>query len=292
MHHYAISFPDSRVADPEWQEAMRASAIRRIEFSIGHAEDAHAMEEIRHRIAVLQALQTEDVLTVASIHIPFGGRWNIAHPDESARRKAVELILETFEFTAPLQCRDYTLHPSAEPIAPEDRRKAMEQSRRSLCELAPEAHRRGLRINVEDLPRTCLGRDEEEMAALLEGLPEEFGYCFDVNHFCNAADRCPGLIGRFGTRIRTFHFSDYDGIDECHWYPGLGVLDWVRVMDAVSRLPQEVLLIFETYGFVKAPQWQSRSVSDRIVCANAAKCACYLEHAAEFEARVRRFSDR
>ena len=47
-------------------------------------------------------------------------------------------------------------------------------------------------------------------------------------------------------RIRSFHLSDYDGIDEAHWIPGTGIIDWPSVMAAVRAIRHDVILILET----------------------------------------------
>ena len=88
---------------------------------------------------------------------------------------------------------------------------------------------------VEPLPRTCLGNTLAEMALLLEGLPEDrAGICLDVNH-ANVGQSLEAFIARLGARIWTLHISDNDGVDEKHWLPGEGVIDWRALLRALRR---------------------------------------------------------
>ena len=284
MYRYAVSFPNTQAVDPDWRKSIARAAIRRIEYSCGR----FAPEAFKPEVAVLREMQARGEVEVASIHIPFGDAWAIANPDEAARRLAVSMTREFVDVTRPLGTVNYTLHGSAEPIAEDARRAYMASLKKSLAELAPVAEDAGISLNLENLPRTCLRRCPEEMLEMLAGLPEKtFGYCLDVNHFCGFAERCPEIAALLGKRIRACHFSDYDGIDECHWYPGLGVLDWQGILDVIRTLPQDIVLIFETFGFLKAPH--DRAVTNAIRLRDAEKCVYWIEHAAELEKAVTAF---
>ena len=279
MHCYAVSCPNSQIANPEWQKAVASAAIKRIEYSC--AEGTH-MSSFAEDVKSLCAMQERGEVEVGSIHIPFGAMVAVGAADEYLRKSSVEYIKEFMKITAPIGCRNYTLHPSTEPIAEEARAAHMAGLRKSLLELEDTARAQGAVFNLENLPRTCLGRDLREMEEMLDGLPEDvFGYCIDVNHFCGFAAQCPEIIARLGKRINSMHINDYDGVDECHWYPGLGVLDWVAIIREIRKLPQEVTLIQETYGFLR----QRASVDNNaVIFRNVAACAYFMEHAEEIVA--------
>jgi sugar phosphate isomerase/epimerase len=48
--------------------------------------------------------------------------------------------------------------------------------------------------------------------------------CFDSNHLLIEDHNL--FFQNVGHRIGTTHASDYDKVDERHWMPGLGVIDW------------------------------------------------------------------
>lgn len=189
------------------------------------------------------------VIRVGSIHLPFGGLWDFSVTDETARRAAVARQIAVINQCAPLGASQLTLHASAEPIDPTERRTRLEQALRSLEQLLPAARRHGQRLAVEWLPRSCIGNKEEELFSLVAPFPAaEVGILLDVNHVMARHAELPSIIGALAPRLVAFHISDYNGIDECHWIPGegQGVIDWQRVMRAIHTLDRDVRLIVET----------------------------------------------
>ena len=105
---------------------------------------------------------------------------------------------------------------------------------------------------MEFLPRTCVGNCVEELEQIVSRFdPDQVGICMDVNHVMNRNRELPAIIDRLAPRIRSFHISDYDGIDEAHWLPGQGVIDWPEVMRRIRAIDHDLLLILETGWQVK-----------------------------------------
>ena len=286
MYHYAVSVYDKLVADPDFRRSLVASRMRRIEYSC--AGDVPP-ELVAARREALISLRDEGLVEISSIHIPFMPfiEWAYASPVEAVRRRASAKLLDWLEGTRDCGCRLYTLHGSGEPVADPDRKAALAALRRTLDEILPFFVDIGACVNVELLPRSCIGRTPEELEEAVADFPvENVGICFDVNHLCGAPERVPEYIARLATRIKSLHLSDYDGIDECHWYPGLGVLDWPAIMAEVKKGPQELLLIFESAGFLQAGR---RTISSRIILENGVRNAYFCEHAAEFAKARRNF---
>ncbi len=139
-----------------------------------------------------------------------------------------------------------TLHASNEPPM-ETHAQRIIQCRKSLEELLPVAEKLGISINVEYLPRTCVGNCEDELEALVDGFPKEYvGICLDVNHIMHRYRELPAIIKHLSPRLKSFHICDYDGIDEMHWFAGQGIIQWNEVMAAIKEIPHDVLLISET----------------------------------------------
>lgn len=276
MHTYAVSVSGTVISHPLWRESFKRSKFRRIEFGI----QALPAEERRGPLRLVREMTEAGELEVASLHLPWP--WNYASCDESVRVEALRNVRELLDFYRELHVRNYTLHGSQEPIAPENRAGTIQSIRRTLSDLLPFFQEEGASVNVELLPRSCIGRVPEELEAITEGFPEEnVGICFDVNHINMHPEWIPSYIERLAPRLRTFHLSDYDGVDECHWYPGLGVIDWAAVMEKICALPHDVTLIFECFGSLGASAWQKRQISPAVPLRNLANSACFLEHAAE-----------
>lgn len=170
---------------------------------------------------------SEAGVRIWSIHIPYGKQWDISDPFETVRQDVIkrhEKLFEIFEF---LQPQKAIIHPSFEPNPPEEHETRMEACRKSLSVLAAEAKTYGVELVIECLPRTCLGNSSEEILWLLEG-NENLGVCCDVNHLLKETPE--EFIQKVGRRITTLHISDYDGLDERHWPPGKGIIDWNLVI--------------------------------------------------------------
>ena len=286
MYRYAISVPDRVAEDAAFLNVLAKAKLKRIEFS---CSSGTAKESMIDRIAVMAERQAAGDLEVGSIHIPFGGWWGISAPGEAVRSLAVENARDFIRACAPLNCRNFTLHGSSEPIPtmPTERRKHLAAFKKSVEELLPTAQEFGISLNVEDLPRTCLGNTIEEFAGMLEGLPmESVGVCFDVNHLCGCPERVPEGLRVLAPRIRALHVSDYDGVDETHWYPGLGILDWAAIMDAVRAMPNDVVLIFESFGFLDVPKYQNRTIVPEVLVKSFEHSVFELENAAEIRRRI------
>jgi hexosaminidase len=100
---------------------------------------------------------------------------------------------------------------------------------------------------VEYRPRTCVGNSVAELQTITSRFDaKHVGICFDVNHIMDRYRELPDMITELAPRIRTFHISDYDGIDEMHWFAGQGIIQWNEVMAAIKEIPYDVLLISET----------------------------------------------
>ena len=63
-----------------------------------------------------------------------------------------------------------------------------------------------------------------------------FGLCLDVNHMMGAHRELPRIVEGLGGDLVNLHLSDYDGVDEKHWMPGEGVIDWKGFVAALRRI--------------------------------------------------------
>lgn len=217
---YSIGKPENHVPDL-FQQCARAG-IDCVEVS---GETAMDWTEI------IQAAQAAGV-QLWSVHLPFRGGHDIAYTDECARCEVIEKEKAVMRKAAEAGIRIAVIHPSREPIADEERAAKMQASKKSLAELAEYGATLGMTVAVEDLPRTCLGRDSDEILELLSA-DERLMVCFDTNHLLQEEN--VHFVRRLGHKIVTIHVSDYDFIDECHVLPGEGKNDWPAIMNALAQ---------------------------------------------------------
>jgi sugar phosphate isomerase/epimerase len=222
---------------------IQAAGITCVELTwqAKHADLPDHPETRAHCDRVVAAIR-EAGIEIASIHIPYGHAWDISVTDEQEREQIRERIADLFEMARDWGVRRAILHPSYEPIAPEERRSRLEYARDSLRQLAPIALACGVEIAVECLPRTCLGNSAGEIEELIGDDPS-LGVCCDVNHLFKESPE--DFIRRLGLRIVTTHISDNDGHDEKHWMPGEGILSWQGILEALSQSGYQGPFLYE-----------------------------------------------
>jgi sugar phosphate isomerase/epimerase len=170
-----------------------------------------------------------------TVHANFGAALDISSLDRTVRAAGIQAVNVAFQLAAQVGARIVVVHPSSEPIAPESRVARMEQSKRSIEVIAGMAREAGIRMAIELLPRTCLGRSAAELLELLEAVdPETGGVCLDTNHLMHQFATLPEVVRALGPRLFALHCSDYDGVDEKHWPPLRGVIDWAAFLAALE----------------------------------------------------------
>ncbi|MBO5008134.1 MAG: sugar phosphate isomerase/epimerase [Clostridia bacterium] len=185
-----------------------------------------------------------------SFHLPF---WPFSEIDLSNKdicKGTLEYFEELIKKASAIGIDKFTVHPSGEPIeVPEERIERMKCSRESLAKLAHIAKKYDAVIAVEDLPRSCLGNCSGEIMELISD-SDDLMVCLDTNHllFENPAD----FIRKVGSRIITTHISDCDLINERHWLPGEGKLDWQAILQALKDIDYKGPWLYEI-GF-KCPK--------------------------------------
>ena len=191
-----------------------------------------------------------------SFHLPFVpfDVINPASSDKKVREYTVEYFMELIGKASDIGFEKFVIHPSGEPISDCDREEAMKCSIDTLSILADKAEKCGATIAVENLPRTCLGKNSDEILRLISG-NDKLKVCFDTNHLL--AEDGLEFLDKVGNKIVTVHVSDYDFIDERHWLPGEGKTDWVKFIDKFEEIGYNGVWLYEL-GF-RSPKTLTRS---------------------------------
>ena len=198
------------------------------------------------RAAALKADIDSAGLKVWSVHMPYSRTLDISVIDDAKRAENVQYMKDMMRVAGIFQPQYLVLHPSAEPIAPDEREQRLANSHASIGELAPVAKEIGAVLCIENLPRTCLGQNGEEMMRLIEGY-DEVGLCFDTNHLLYQSHEDYLKTVAKG-KIKTVHLSDYDFADERHLIPGKGLIDNRALWAGIKENGYDGIMMFECYG--------------------------------------------
>ena len=195
-------------------------------------------------------------INIWSLHLPFAPREliDISDVEKEKRRKTVEYLSELIKMGGSIGADKFVIHPSSEPISESERKEKLKCAKESLSKLADVAERFNAVICVEDLPRTCLGNCVEEMKFLTED-DERLRICFDTNHI--TADKPENVIRELKNKIVTLHVSDFDFVDEKHWIPGDGEINWSEVVKALKDIKYNGVWMYEV-GFQSGQATRSR----------------------------------
>lgn len=196
--------------------------------------------------AELKKMSDEYGIKLWSYHLPFKpfDFIDISASDADWRKRSIAYIAEIIKKAADIGIDKYILHSGGKvgihwegnSVKRNDESEAAERLKyacESYAEFAEIAHRAGGVICVENLPPQCVGRNMEEVRKLVSA-DDRLRVCFDTNHLL------PGdgaeFIRAFADRLITIHVSDYDFINERHWLPGEGKLDWQSIYSALNEI--------------------------------------------------------
>ena len=211
-------------------------------------------------------LSEENGVALWSFHLPFMPFEEIDISAPSLCGGTVPYLCEMIRKGGQIGVGRFIVHPSGEPVAAQDRALRMETARESLSKLADVAAENGAVIAVENLPRTCLGRDSADILSLLEA-DDRLRVCFDANHLLRETHA--DFVKAAGGKIVTTHISDYDFTDEKHWLPGEGKVDWYALSALLRDIGYQGVWLYEL-GF--APK-RSMPRSRDLTCADIARNA-------------------
>ncbi len=171
-------------------------------------------------------------IKIWSIHLPFSRTYDVSTTNETDRENMIKECSRLMLLCKPLKPQKFVIHGSSEPIPDSERQIRLENCIISLKLLNLEAKKVNGQLALECLPRTCLGNTGEELLKIVNSVGNGLGVCFDANHMLK--EKPEEFVSKVGKLITTVHISDYDGLDEKHWLPGTGVINWSKVISELA----------------------------------------------------------
>lgn len=179
-----------------------------------------------------------------SYHLPFTPFEEIdpSSLDKGVREYTTKYFSELITKASDIGIDKFIIHPSGEPIDDNERNERFKYSQQSLDILAETASKYGACIAVEDLPRSCIGNSSDEIMRLISA-NDKLRVCFDTNHLLTGSNA--DFMNKLGDKIITVHISDYDFINERHWLPGEGLLDWKAIIEKFEEIGYKGVWMYE-----------------------------------------------
>ena len=162
---HAKDFSEARMAEFE------ASEIRYMELTASSVEEIGAVLD---RLSDLKKAAEKHRVKIRSVHLPFFPFEEIDPADRevSKRENFVRTQTKILQAAAAAGIGIAVVHPSAEPYSNAEREERLGYAIESLRALQKAAAVCGMRLAIENLPRTCMGRDIKEMVQILNAVEE------------------------------------------------------------------------------------------------------------------------
>jgi len=234
----SISNPDERV--------FKCGLFSCVEFCRSNFDDEDSFEKFEENAKKLYELSEKYNVKVRSLHLPFGeGYYKFAPAslDKKVRDETFENTKRVIEMMLPCGIEIVVIHGSL-AVEPDDRAKRLDyfvDYLKGLCDFCAKFN---IKVAVETLKPRCLGNGLSEHLYIMENVKREnIGICFDSNHLLEEDNI--DFLKAAGKYVITTHLSDFDGIDERHWDPGDGIINWKELIKTLDDNGYNAPYVFE-----------------------------------------------
>lgn len=206
--------------------AERAKLIRDAGFSVtslwwGQEEMANTGS-----LHDLPAIVRDAGLIIDNIHMPFEDANNLFDDSASIRRATVDKHISWLNSCARHNVGTMIIHACHEHIDAQPSRYLID----SLTRIIKEAENLGVTVALENVRcRNCLDFAFSEIDS------PSLSFCYDSSHDWIFSDTKTDVLKTYSHRLVTTHLSDNDGLEDCHWLPGNGIVDWQKIADAFPK---------------------------------------------------------
>ncbi len=235
MYKIGLSTNGKNISEELFENSQKAG-ISAMEISA----DTSKYDTLDYKL--IESLAKKYNVDLWSFHFPFMPNSKIDISNKDLKKANIEYFFEMIKKATNIGIDKFVIHASGETFEDYERDERMKCAKESLAELAEFADKYNAVIAVEDLPRTCLGNNSDEIKELISA-HDSLKVCLDTNHLLN--EDVVDFINALKGKIITTHISDYDFINERHWLPGEGKLNWRRILDALRNIDYKGVWLYE-----------------------------------------------
>ena len=178
MERNALGLSCGRYPTEEIFAAYAAAGIEAMELSLmGEGEYTRLGKEA----ASIRSMAMRHGVVLWSMHLPFGREtMNFCAPDERVREATMREQIENLRIAHSLGIKNVVVHGGI-PLPQTEREKYFAIAKENIALLQAEASRLGITVCVETLMPSCIGRNSDEILAILSAHPD-LRVCLDPNH--------------------------------------------------------------------------------------------------------------
>ena len=214
---------------------------------------AHLDPRLGENVSRVQEVLRQERLRAVSLHAPyeFRGKQLSAGAAWAAWEQLMTEILEAAQL---LEVGFVVVHPVLLCFPSDPAHSVPEVTgcqEESLKRVARSAAGKGIKIALENMGRKSAPAfaDLHEVVKLVHHLGENnVGICFDTGHCLISGLDPMQEINHCASELFSFHLHENDGVEDLHWVPGRGLIDWPRFFDKVRTLGYGGSFILEIWG--------------------------------------------
>lgn len=183
---------------------------------------------------------------ISSMHAPFGPMRDLGSLDDDVRRRGIEGCKWAANLLNRFGGKTLVIHGGSAAKDAAQKPERIKYSAQSIAEIADFCEGLNIEVAVEMLTNLAVGSSASELLSILRMINRpNVGVCLDVNHVFPADEIIPSVYA-LGKKIITLHISDYDGKEEKHWLPGMGIIDWRTFIKALHEVGYAGPFMYET----------------------------------------------
>jgi sugar phosphate isomerase/epimerase len=200
-------------------------------------------------------------LILENIHAPYEDSNYLWSADRSLRDRVVKDRIGWVEDCARYEIPIMVMHISRGVDQPSPNGYGIE----SIARILEMADSLGVTVAIENTRR--LDYFETVMQEISS---PNLGFCYDSSHDWITDEESPtSILRQWSHRLTNVHLSDNDGIEDRHWLPGEGIVDWLEVCHILSGLNFPGHLMLEVMPketeFAEGPKRFLERAFDRIM---------------------------
>lgn len=253
---YAISITN---VTPEAMHYAKSVGVSSIEIGFGALVDKSTREftisdeALMERMTNAKKAADDAGINIGSIHMPFGEHIDLSLSNEEDRKDVVIFQKKLLGFLKILKPEVILFHPSWH-LGRNERETRKKQFIKSATELDKVVRKMKATMVIENMlgPKLVLSatreralcRTVEETVEIMNRLPKTIYSAIDMNHIKQPEK----LILAMGSRLKSVHVADGDGLAERHYFPcsGQGENDWTAILAALDEVNYQGPFMFES----------------------------------------------
>ena len=213
-------------------------------------------DDYRETAAKLKAMTSARGVVFNQSHAPFGGGY-----DKYFGQTAPNLP-RVIEFAGLCGVRNIVIHPLQRGRYYGHEEELFEMNMEFYSGLAPHAKNAGVRIAIENMwhrhpvngyivDDVCANPDE--LAKYYDTLndPEAFTVCLDLGHVALCGREPEDAVKTIGHRLGAIHAHDVDYVNDLHYLPGVGKLNWSVICRSLAEVDYKGDFTLEASYFPK-----------------------------------------